>query len=86
MDHQGFKYPGGKKMYFFYKKGSPPRVPPPPHLILDGYRGSFPGLRRQWRDADHTQPSSAEVKNEWSYTSTLLCALAWTGTTLAILH
>jgi len=33
-----------------------------------------------------TPPSSAEVKNKWSYTSTLLCALAWTGTTLAILH
>jgi hypothetical protein len=31
--------------------------------------GSFPGLRRPGRDADHTLPSSAEVKKELSYTS-----------------
>jgi hypothetical protein len=30
-----------------------------------GTRGSFPG-----READHSRPSSAEVKNAWSYTST----------------
>jgi hypothetical protein len=27
-------------------------------------------VKRQGREADHTPPSSAEVKNEWSYTST----------------
>jgi hypothetical protein len=30
-----------------------------------GTRGSFPG-----GEADHSPPSGAEVKNEWSYTST----------------
>jgi hypothetical protein len=30
------------------------------------------GLRRPGRDADHTPPSSAEVKKELSYTSTHL--------------
>jgi len=30
-----------------------------------GTRGSFPGGK-----ADHSPPSSAEVKNAWSYTST----------------
>jgi hypothetical protein len=32
--------------------------------------GSFPGVKRQGRGADHSPPPSAEVKNEWSYTST----------------
>jgi hypothetical protein len=33
-------------------------------------RGSFPGVKRPGREADHSPPSSAEVKNAWSYTST----------------
>jgi hypothetical protein len=28
------------------------------------------GVKRPRREADHSPPSSAEVKNEWSYTST----------------
>jgi hypothetical protein len=28
------------------------------------------GVKRRWREADHSPPSSAEVKNAWSYTST----------------
>jgi hypothetical protein len=32
-------------------------------------RGSFPGVKRPGREVDHS-PSSAEVKNVWSYTST----------------
>jgi hypothetical protein len=32
--------------------------------------GSFPGVKRPGRGADHPPPSSAEVENEWSYTST----------------
>jgi hypothetical protein len=34
-------------------------------------RGSFEGVKRQEREVNHTPPSSAEVKNKWSYTSTL---------------
>jgi hypothetical protein len=34
-----------------------------------GIRGSFPGLKRPGREADHSPPSSAKVKNAWSYTS-----------------
>jgi hypothetical protein len=33
-------------------------------------RGSFPGIKRWGREADHSPPSSAEVKYAWSYTST----------------
>jgi hypothetical protein len=29
-----------------------------------------PGVKRQWPEIDHSLPSSAEVKNAWSYTST----------------
>jgi hypothetical protein len=32
--------------------------------------GSFPGVERPGRGADHPPPSSAEVGNEYSYTST----------------
>jgi hypothetical protein len=35
-----------------------------------GTRRSFPGVKRLVREADHSPPSSAEIKNEWSYTST----------------
>jgi hypothetical protein len=31
-------------------------------------RGSFPGIKRPGREADHSPPSSVEVKNAWSYT------------------
>jgi hypothetical protein len=31
--------------------------------------GSFPGIKRPGRGADHPPPSSVEVENEWSYTS-----------------
>jgi len=30
----------------------------------------FLGVKRPGREADHSPPSSAEVKNAWSYTST----------------
>jgi hypothetical protein len=32
--------------------------------------GSFPGVQRPGRGADHPPPTSAGVKNEYSYTST----------------
>jgi hypothetical protein len=47
-----------------------PRCPDPHRLIFNGYRGSFPGQKRLGHEVDSSSPSSAEVKNEWSYTST----------------
>jgi hypothetical protein len=32
--------------------------------------GSFPGVKRPGREADHLPPTSAEVNNTWIYTST----------------
>jgi hypothetical protein len=35
-----------------------------------GTCGSLPGGKVAGREADHLPPSSVEIKNEWSYTST----------------
>jgi hypothetical protein len=35
-----------------------------------GTGGSFPGVKRPVREADHSPPTSAEVKKMWIYTST----------------
>jgi len=49
-------------------------------------RGSLPWAKRLVREVDHSPLSSAEVKNEWSYTSTPLQAFReWSGATLAFL-
>jgi len=43
-----------------------------------GTRGSFPGVKRQGCEADHSLTSRAEIKNAWSYTSTPEYAfMAW---------
>jgi len=39
-----------------------------PVSYLMGTGGSFLGVKRPWRKADHSPPSSAEVKNAWGYT------------------
>jgi len=36
------------------------------------------GIKRPGREADHSPPSSAEVKNAWRYTSTPI-ASSWRG-------
>jgi len=47
-----------------------------PHsLLFNRYRGSFPEVKRAGREADHSPPSIAGVKNEWSYISTSLIRL-----------
>jgi hypothetical protein len=45
--------------------------------------GAFsPGVKRSWREADHSPPTSAEVKNTWTYTSSWHSGyLVNTGTT-----
>jgi hypothetical protein len=39
-------------------------------LLFKGYRCSFLGVKRHRHDVDNSSPPSADVKNEWSYTST----------------
>ena len=35
-----------------------------------GTRGSLPGGKVDRHEADHSPPSSTEIKNDWSYDST----------------
>ena len=41
----------------------------PNNFLSNGYRRSFWGVRQAGRETDHPPPPSAQVKNEWSYTS-----------------
>ena len=50
----------------------------PPILLLSGYFGFFPGVRRPGRQASPCLPSSTRVKNEWSYTP-LPLYVPWRG-------
>ena len=44
----------------------------PYNLLFNGWQCSFPGAKWPGREIDHSSPYSAEVKNEWGYTSTPL--------------
>jgi hypothetical protein len=59
---------------------SPDRLWGPPSLISNGYRGGAhsPGVKRQGSEADHSRPSSAEVKNGGAIPS-LLHISSWQG-------
>jgi hypothetical protein len=63
------RFPAGSGNFSFHyrvKNGSGDHLA----SYLMGTRGSLPGEKRPEREADHSPPSSAEVKNAWSYTST----------------
>jgi hypothetical protein len=61
----------GRGSEFFSSPPRPDRLWGPPILLSNGYKGFFfLGLRRPGCGALHSSPSSAEVKNAWSYTST----------------
>jgi len=61
--------------WYFVKHMTRPYLPRldrllgPPTLLSEGYEGLCPGVKRQGREADHSPPFSAEVKNARSYTS-----------------
>jgi hypothetical protein len=65
----GVRVPVGPRIF-----PSPRRTGPlwgAPSLLSNGYRGLFPrGVQRLGREADHSSPTSAEVKKTWIYTST----------------
>jgi hypothetical protein len=63
---------------FFFTTASRPALGPtqPPVQLVPGALSL--GVKRPGREHDHSPPSSAEVKNAWSYTSTPQNAfIAW---------
>jgi hypothetical protein len=60
----------GRGWEFFSSQPCPHLLWGPTNLLSNGYREFSTGVKRSGRDADHSPPSSAEVKSVWSYTST----------------
>jgi hypothetical protein len=48
---------------FFSLLHRPDRFWGPPSYLSNGYQGSIAGVKRLGHEADHSPPSSAEVKN-----------------------
>jgi hypothetical protein len=73
LDDQGgldFKSRLGKKFSLLHIVQTGSGVHPTSYKMGTG--GSFPGVKQQGREADHSPPTSAEVKKMWLYTSTPL--------------
>ena len=49
----------------------------PPILLYNGYRVSFPGVKRQGLGVDHIPPSSAQVKENVELYLYSLSGLSW---------
>jgi len=61
----------GRGWGFFSSPLCPDRLWVPPSLQPNGYRRALSlEVKRPDQEADHSPPSSAEVKNAWSYKST----------------
>ena len=64
----GFRISVEPRDFFLYSKmsGQVPGLTQPLH----GYKDSFPGAKWLECEDNHWPPSNAEVRNDWSYTST----------------
>jgi len=63
----GFEY---RQWQDFILSKNPDSIWGPPRILFNWYRGTFVTAKRLEREINHSPPSSGEVKNEWSYTST----------------
>jgi hypothetical protein len=76
---QFFMVSGGWE--FFSSPPRPYRLWVPPGILSSGYLGALSaGVKWPGREADHSPPASAEVKNTWRFTS----APKLTGHTLCV--
>ena len=55
-----------RNQIFLFSQTTTPALSPH-SLIFNGYRRSFPEVKRPKSEADHSPPSSAEGKNKWSH-------------------
>jgi hypothetical protein len=63
---------------FFSSPRRPDRLWSPPSLLSSGYRELFPwGLKRPGREADHSLPTSAEIKNMWNHPPSPSTTTSW---------
>jgi hypothetical protein len=68
LDDPGFESRKGQRIYFYLKRSRPTLGhTQPPIQCVSGTLS--PGLKQPGREADHTPPSTAEVKNERGYAS-----------------
>ena len=65
---RGSKPGRGKRFFFLFAETFTPAMGPT-SFIINVYRRSLPEVKCPGRDVDYAPPCSAEVKNEWSYTS-----------------
>ena len=56
----------GKDKWFFSSPNRPDWLRGPPDLLFSGYRGYVLGVKLPGRGVEHSRPSSAEVKNDYS--------------------
>jgi hypothetical protein len=59
-----------KEKIFFSPLNHYGRLWGPPIFVVNGYRASFPGVRRPGPNVEHLPRSCVEVNNEWSCNST----------------
>jgi hypothetical protein len=64
----GVRVPVGGRIYLLQVVQTGSGVHPTSYPINTG--ALSPGVKRQGREADHSPPTSAEVKKMWTYTST----------------
>jgi hypothetical protein len=69
----------GRSKRFFSSSKRPECLWGPLVLICDLYPDSFQGIKLSGREANHSHPYIAEARNEWSCTSTSLCAFKNAG-------